>query len=144
MERPDPYDLQRFVQAQEQGGTYAQAFAELRRGRKTGHWMWFVFPQIAGLGQSPTSRHFAIRSLDEAKAYLAHPVLASRLLECAGAVAAVIDRTAPEIFGAVDAQKLRSSMTLFREAAPDVHVFERVLDRYFDGALDSETLKRIG
>jgi uncharacterized protein (DUF1810 family) len=143
LDRQDPYDLARFVRAQDEGGTYDEALAELRRGRKTSHWMWFVFPQIAGLGQSPTSRHFAIRSLDEAKAYLGHPILAPRLMECAGAVAAITNRTAGEIFGAIDAQKLRSSMTLFQHAAPDVPVFGMVLDRYFDGDADSETLKRL-
>jgi uncharacterized protein (DUF1810 family) len=139
----DPYDLDRFVLAQDQGGTYDNALAELRRGRKTSHWMWFIFPQIAGLGQSPTSRHFAIRSIDEAQAYLAHPVLGVRLTECAEVVAATSDRTAPEIFGSIDAQKLRSSMTLFRQAAPDASVFTTVVERFFDGEPDPETLKRV-
>src|ERR1700757_3448214 len=109
----DPYDLQRFVAAQDSGGTYEQARAELRSGRKRSHWMWFVFPQIAGLGQSPTSRRYAISSLDEARAYLAHPVLGARLLDCARIVGELDDRSAEEIFGAIDAMKLRSSMTLF-------------------------------
>ena len=139
----DPYDLDRFVLAQDQGGTYDSALTELRRGRKTSHWMWFAFPQIAGLGQSPTSRHFAIQSIDEAQAYLAHPVLGVRLTECAEVVAATSDRTAPEIFGSIDAQKLRSSITLFRQAAPDVTVFTTVLERFFDGEPDPETLKRV-
>ena len=143
MNTEDPFDLQRFVAAQDAGGTYEQAAAELRGGRKASHWMWFVFPQIAGLGQSPTSRHFAIQSIDEAQAYLAHPVLGVRLTECAEVVAATSDRTAPEIFGSIDAQKLRSSMTLFRQAAPDATVFTTVLERFFDGEPDPETLKRV-
>jgi uncharacterized protein (DUF1810 family) len=143
LEGRDPYELERFVLAQDEGGTYYRALAELRGGRKTSHWMWFVFPQIAGLGQTATSRHFAIRSLDEAQAYLAHPVLGPRILECAEVVAATPDRTAVEIFGSVDAQKLRSSMTLFGRAGPDAAVFTQVLERFFDGAADPETLKRL-
>jgi uncharacterized protein (DUF1810 family) len=135
----DPYDLRRFVSAQDDGGTYDTALGDLRRGRKTSHWMWFVFPQVAGLGHSPTSRHFAIRSLDEARAYLAHPVLGPRLVECAGALAATEARTAEQIFGAIDALKLRSSMTLFLRAAPEQPVFAMVLDRYFDGEADLAT-----
>ena len=119
----DHPELDRFVTAQAAGGTYEQALAELRRGRKTSHWMWFVFPQIAGLGHSPTSRHFAIASLDEARAYLDHPVLGPRLRECAGVVAATTGRSAVKIFGGIDAQKLRSSMTLFARADPDEPVF---------------------
>jgi uncharacterized protein (DUF1810 family) len=139
----DPYQLDRFVLAQDQAGVYNTALAELRRGRKTSHWMWFVFPQIAGLGQSPTSRHFAIRSLDEAQAYLAHPVLGVRLLECAEVVAATSNLTAQEIFGSIDAPKLRSSMTLFGRAAPGAGVFSKVLEQFFDGEADPETLKRL-
>src|SRR4051795_3865404 len=115
----DPYDLQRFVEAQNTGGIYARAVEELRRGRKTSHWMWFVFPQIAGLGRSETSRYYAISSLDEAKAYLAHPVLGPRLRECAGLVVQAQGQSAEQIFGGIDAQKLQSSMTLFLRAAPD-------------------------
>ena len=137
----DPFHLQRFVDAQ--SGVIDRVYAELRAGQKGSHWMWFIFPQIAGLGQSPTSRHFAIRSIDEAQAYLAHPVLGMRLTECAEVVAATSDRTAPEIFGSIDAQKLRSSITLFRQAAPDVTVFTTVLERFFDGEPDPETLKRV-
>jgi uncharacterized protein (DUF1810 family) len=140
----DPYDLGRFVTAQDAGGTYGQATAELRRGRKTGHWMWFVFPQIAGLGQSPTSRRFAISSLGEARAYLAHPVLGPRLVECAGIVAQAQDRTAEQIFGELDAQKLHSSVTLFLRADPGAPVFARVLDRYFDGLPDPATDRLLG
>ncbi len=114
----DPYDLGRFVTAQDSGGAYARAVAELRRGAKVSHWMWFVFPQIAGLGHSPTARHFAISSVAEARAYLAHPLLGPRLTECAGIVAGRTGRTAEQIFGGIDALKLRSSMTLFRLADP--------------------------
>ena len=139
----DPYGLGRFVAAQNAGGTYEHALAELRRGLKTSHWMWFVFPQIAGLGQSPTSRRYAISSLDEARAYLEHPVLGPRMLECAGAVSATQGRSAAQIFGAVDARKLRSSMTLFLRASPAEPVFQRVLDRYFDGVANAATDQRI-
>src|SRR5664279_167552 len=139
----DPCGLERFVAAQNAGGTYEHALAELRRGTKTSHWMWFVFPQIAGLGQSPTSRRYAISSLDEARAYLEHPVLGPRMLECAGAVSATQGRSAAQIFGAVDARKLRSSMTLFLRAGPEEPVFQRVLDRYFDGVADAATDQRI-
>jgi uncharacterized protein (DUF1810 family) len=135
----DPYDLVRFVTAQDAGGTYGDATAELRRGRKTSHWMWFVFPQIAGLGYSPTSRRFAIRTLDEARAYLAHPVLGPRLIECAGIVAQTQGRTAEQMFGDLDAQKLHSSVTLFLRADPGVPVFTQVLDQYFGGLPDPAT-----
>ena len=139
----DPYDLRRFVAAQDAGRTYDQATAELRRGRKTSHWMWFVFPQITGLGQSPVSRLYAISGLAEAKAYLAHPVLGPRLVECAAIVAGLSGRTAEQIFGGIDALKLRSSMTLFRRAAPDEPVFRQVLDQYFGGKPDPATEQRI-
>ena len=139
----DPYDLKRFVTAQDAGGTYQQAVAELRRGRKASHWMWFVFPQIAGLGYSATSRMFAISSLDEARAYLAHPVLGPRLVECATIVAQTQDRTAEQIFGGIDAQKLRSCVTLFQRADPGQPVFGQVLARYFDGRPDPATDLRI-
>ncbi len=139
----DPYDLQRFVAAQDAGGTYRRATAELRDGRKDSHWMWFVFPQIAGLGYSQASRTYAISSLAEASAYLAHPVLGPRLTECAAILADLPDRTAEQIFGDVDALKLRSSMTLFMRAAPGEPVFRQVLDRYFGGETDSATERRI-
>ena len=139
----DPYDLQRFVAAQDAGGTYRRAAAELRNGRKDSHWMWFVFPQIAGLGYSQASRTYAISSLAEASAYLAHPVLGPRLTECAAILAGLRDRTAEQIFGEVDALKLRSSMTLFMRAAPGEPVFRQVLDRYFGGETDSATERRI-
>jgi uncharacterized protein (DUF1810 family) len=138
------FDLDRFVAAQDQGGTYEQALAELRRGRKTSHWMWFVFPQLAGLGQSPTSRHFAISGLPEARAYLAHPVLGPRLRECTTVVAGIGGRTAREVFGGVDAQKLRSSMTLFQRAAPDEPCFGDVLEAFFDGEPDPLTQRLLG
>ena len=142
----DPFDLDRFVRAQE--GTYDQAVAELRRGRKTSHWMWFVFPQIAGLGRSPTAQHFAIGSLDEARAYLSHPVLGPRLREAAVILADEIPQqpgvTAESVMGGIDAVKLRSSMTLFDRAADGSEaVFQRVLDRWFGGELDPATLERI-
>jgi uncharacterized protein (DUF1810 family) len=139
MTADDPYDLRRFVTAQDEGGTYSRAAAELRRGRKTSHWMWFVFPQIAGLGHSPTSRLFAISSLDEARAYLAHPVLGPRLIECATIVAQAQGRTAEQIFGSLDAQKLRSCVTLFSRADPGQPVFGQVLAQYFDGRPDPAT-----
>jgi uncharacterized protein (DUF1810 family) len=140
---PDPYDLERFVAAQNAGGTYARALAELRSGRKTSHWMWFVFPQIAGLGHSPTSRKFAISSLPEAQAYLGHAVLGPRLIECARVVAEAHAGTAEQIFGGIDAQKLHSSMTLFLRAAPAEPLFGLVLDRYFDGRPDPATDERV-
>lgn len=139
-------DLVRFVDAQNSGGTYASALAELRRGRKASHWMWFVLPQIAGLGQSPTAVHYGVRGLDEARAYLAHPVLGPRLLECADALAG-LDATDPvEVLGGIDAVKLRSSMTLFAHAAADDETrehFTAVLDQYFGGEEDAATLARI-
>jgi uncharacterized protein (DUF1810 family) len=139
----DPYDLQRFVTAQDAGGSYDQAAAELRRGRKTSHWMWYVFPQIAGLGHSPVARMYAISGLAEAEAYLAHPVLGPRLAECAAIVGGLSGRTAEQIFGGIDALKLRSSLTLFLRAAPDHPVFRQVLDQYFGGKPDPATEQRI-
>jgi uncharacterized protein (DUF1810 family) len=136
---PDPFDLARFVVAQNAADSYRQAVAELRNGRKISHWMWYVFPQIAGLGQSATSKLYAIGSMDEASAYLAHPVLGPRLRECAGILTGLSGRTAAQIFGGTDAMKLRSAMTLFRHAAPDEPVFGEVLDQYFGGAPDSAT-----
>ena len=137
-----PFDLQRFVDAQDAGGTYAAALAELRAGRKTTHWMWFVFPQVAGLGRSATAQHYAISGADEARAYLAHPVLGPRLLECARALAALDTRDPVAVLGGTDAQKLRSSMTLFA-AVSDEPVFAEVLDRYFAGARDEATTARL-
>lgn len=137
----DPYDLARFVEAQ--AGTYDDALDELRRGRKRSHWMWFVFPQIAGLGSSATARRYAIASLDEARAYLQHPVLGPRLHECAEAMLGNTEATAQQILGEVDAMKLRSSMTLFQLAAPQETVFGRVIARFFEGAPDGETIRRV-
>lgn len=136
-----PYDLERFVA--EQDRDYETVLGELRRGRKSSHWIWFIFPQIAGLGHSAMSQHFAIGSLDEARAYLDHPVLGRRLRECSRLVLAVEGRTAEEILGSTDAMKLRSSMTLFHRAAPDEPEFGLVLDRYYDGAEDEATLARL-
>ena len=130
-------DLDRFVAAQ--AGVYDQALAELTAGRKRTHWMWFIFPQIAGLGSSPAAQRYAIPSLDEARAYLAHPVLGPRLRECARALLAVDGRSARDILGHPDDLKLRSSMTLFARAADDPEVFQAVLDRYYDGP-DPRTL----
>jgi uncharacterized protein (DUF1810 family) len=135
----DPHDLRRFVTAQNEGGTYERALAELRGGGKTSHWMWFVFPQLAGLGGSAMSRTYAIGSLAEAEAYLDHPVLGARLRECARAIAEHDDRSAREILGEVDAVKLRSSMTLFSRAAPEEPSFPQVLDLFYDGRPDPET-----
>jgi uncharacterized protein (DUF1810 family) len=136
-----PPDLERFVEAQQR--VYDGVLAELRNGRKAGHWIWFIFPQIAGLGHSAMSQHYAIGSLDEAIAYLAHPVLGARLCECAGVVLAIRGRTAQEIFGSIDSMKLRSSMTLFHRAAPDETVFAQVLDRYYGGVADEATDARL-
>jgi len=135
----DEFDLGRFVAAQEQGGTYEAAVAELRSGRKRSHWMWFVFPQISGLGQSPISRKYAISSLAEARAYLAHEILGPRLVECARIVGALNASSAEDVFGGIDAMKLRSSMTLFARADPTNPVFAEVLEAYFGGEPDGAT-----
>ena len=137
------FDLQRFVDAQDDRGTYDRAVEELRAGRKRSHWMWFVFPQIAGLGRSPMARRYAISSLDEAKAYLEHPVLGPRLLECTRIVAELGASDARDVLGPTDAMKLRSSMTLFEAAAPDERVFAEVLERYFGGVRDDATTARL-
>jgi uncharacterized protein (DUF1810 family) len=139
---PVPYDLARFIDEQER--VYDGALEELRRGRKTGHWIWFIFPQVAGLGYSAMSRRYAISSLDEARAYLAHPVLGARLRECTAAVLASTGRTAEEILGSIDALKLRSSMTLFHRAAPDEPLFRQVLDRYYGSVADAATDALLG
>ena len=136
------FNLQRFVEAQET--VYAAALAELGRGRKQSHWMWFVFPQIAGLGSSPTAQYYAIVSLDEARAYLAHPVLGPRLLECIEAVLAHRGQSAEAIFGGVDAMKFRSSMTLFEAASDGSGAFGAALDAFYDGERDAATLQLIG
>ncbi|THJ66493.1 DUF1810 domain-containing protein [Arthrobacter echini] len=135
----DPYDLARFVDAQDAHNTYEQALTELRAGRKRGHWIWFVFPQIQGLGSSPTSVRYAISSLDEARAYLSHPVLGPRLLECVHALLNLEGNDPVEVLGGIDARKLQSSMTLFNLAAPQELWFKAVLDRYYGGAEDLAT-----
>ncbi|MDQ0768943.1 uncharacterized protein (DUF1810 family) [Pseudarthrobacter defluvii] len=135
----EQFNLDRFVAAQNSGGTYEQALGELQVGRKSGHWMWFIFPQVSGLGQSATSRKYAISSLAEARAYLDHEVLGPRLLECALVLANHADRSAEEILGGIDAKKLRSSMTLFLRAAPGETVFKTVLAQFFDGEPDPAT-----
>ncbi|WP_427135829.1 DUF1810 domain-containing protein [Pseudarthrobacter sp. S9] len=140
----DPYDLERFVTAQDADGTYRQAITELRSGTKRSHWMWFIFPQIAGLGRSETSRKYAISSLDEARAYLRHQVLGPRLIDSARAVAALQGLTAGQILGSIDARKLHSSMTLFLRAAPDEPLFQGVLDHYFGGLPDPATEQLLG
>jgi uncharacterized protein (DUF1810 family) len=140
----DQYNLARFVTAQDSDGTYRRALGELLSGSKQSHWMWFIFPQIAGLGRSPMSRTYALSSLAEAQAYLRHPVLGPRLSESAHAVCAVQGRTAVQIFGAVDAKKFHSSVTLFLRADPQEPVFRGALDQYFDGVPDAVTDQRLG
>ncbi len=140
----DPVGLDRFVAAQNQADTFATAVAELRAGAKRRHWMWFVFPQIAGLGQSPTSRRYAVASLEEARDYLAHPVLGPRLIECARILCELEGKTAQDIFGGIDAIKLRSSMTLFARADPSSPMFGQVLDAYFGGVPDEATERLLG
>ena len=137
-DRDDPFDLGRFISAQE--GIYDSVLAELRRGQKRSHWMWFIFPQIDGLAHSSTSKHYAIKSIEEARQYLNHPVLGTRLLECAETVLAVEGRSVSEIFGYPDDLKLKSSMTLFAYVAEPHSVFVRVLDKYFQGEQDFRTL----
>ncbi len=137
----DRFNLQRFVDAQ--APVYDEVRRELRAGFKQSHWMWFIFPQIAGLGTSATAVIYAISSLEEAKAYLTHPVLSARLKECAELALVVEGRTARQIFGTIDEMKFRSSMTLFAEAAPEGSVFEQCLEKYFGGAADPATRTRI-
>ncbi|ATE65575.1 DUF1810 domain-containing protein [Rhizorhabdus dicambivorans] len=137
----DPFDLDRFVVAQE--ASHEGALAEIRRGRKRSHWMWFIFPQLAGLGRSPTAQHYAIRSLEEARGYLAHPVLGARLRSCVEALQDLEQGTADGVFGEVDAMKLRSSLTLF-EAASGERLFAAALERWFDGCRDAATLRLLG
>jgi uncharacterized protein (DUF1810 family) len=135
------FDLQRFVDAQSQ--TYDQALTELRAGEKRTHWMWFVFPQVAGLGRSGMAQRFAISGLEEARAYLSHPVLGRRLVESARALTALDTDDPAAVMGPVDGMKLKSSMTLFALAAPDEPVFREVLDHYFAGELDEQTTSRV-
>ena len=138
----DPYDLARFVDAQ--AADHARALAELRSGRKRTHWMWYVFPQLRGLGLSPMAQRYAVTGPAEAEAYLRHPVLGARLRECAEAVLAVEGRSAHDIFGSPDDVKLRSSATLFARVSPAGSVFHRLLDRHFAGAPDPQTLALLG
>jgi len=138
----EPYNLERFVAAQE--GVHERALAELRAGEKRSHWMWFIFPQIAGLGFSPMAQRYAIGSLDEARAYLAHPVLGDRLRACTAAVNGVTRRSAHALFGSPDDVKFRSSMTLFTRAAPEEPLFAAAMARYFDGEPDPLTLAKLG
>lgn len=133
----DRFNLRRFLEAQE--SSYARARAELRAGRKTSHWIWYVFPQMAGLGFSHASAFYGISGLDEARAYLAHPILGPRLRECVEAMLATGDSAAEDVLGATDAMKLRSSVTLFAEAAPDDPLFRKALDRFFSGEADVKT-----
>jgi uncharacterized protein (DUF1810 family) len=139
----DPYRLERFVVAQDQLGIYQRALEELRAGEKASHWMWFIFPQVAGLGSSAMAREYAISSLAEARAYLAHPVLGPRLAECAEALLALDGLTAREVLGGVDAMKLHSSVTLFQAAEPAAAAFGAVLAKYFDDRPDVDTLARL-
>ena len=141
MKGEDPHGLERFVEAQARD--YDRALAELRVGRKRSHWMWFIFPQIEGLGFSPMSKRYAIRSLDEARAYLDHPVLGARLRECAEAVLGVEGRSAHDILGSPDDFKLRSCATLFARAAGKESVFHRLLDKYYEGEPDDRTVRRL-
>ena len=138
----DPYDLNRFVKMQ--AGVYTTALAEIRSGLKRSHWMWYLFPQFEGLGFSAMSHRYAIKSLDEAEAYLAHPVLGPRLIECVETLLNLEGRSAYQIFGPVDELKLRSSATLFATVSPEGSVFHRLLDKYFEGHPDERTLELIG
>ncbi|WIE78054.1 DUF1810 domain-containing protein [Curtobacterium sp. MCSS17_016] len=138
----DPFDLDRFVRAQQ--GVYDVALDELRRGRKSSHWMWFVFPQLAGLGRSATAVRFAITGVDEARAYLTHPVLGPRLLTATDVAHDAPARSADALLGGIDAVKLRSSMTLFARIAADPGPFVAVLDRWYDGAEDPATVRLLG
>ncbi len=138
----DPYNLGRFIQAQDEA--YQQALSEIRSGRKQSHWMWYVFPQFEGLGMSATSHRYAIKSVDEARAYLAHQVLGPRLRECAEGVLGVEAASAADIFGSPDDMKLRSSATLFAHVSPTGSVFHQLLDKYFQGQSDRKTLQLIG
>ena len=137
----DPYDLARFLSAQ--APVIDQVFDELADGEKRGHWMWFIFPQISGLGIGATSRRYSLRGLDEAKSYLDHPVLGDRLIHCSNLLLQVQDKTAEQILGEIDAIKLRSSMTLFARTSPAHAVFREVLDRFFEGREDESTVGKL-
>ena len=134
-----PFDLSRFIEAQR--GVYEQALAELEQGRKQSHWMWFIFPQIDGLGSSSTAKHYAIKSVAEAKAYLEHPLLGARLVKCCEALLNIRGKSASQIFGFPDDLKLRSCATLFSRVAGEGSVFSRVLDQYFEGKPDQRTIE---
>jgi uncharacterized protein (DUF1810 family) len=138
----DPYTLERFVDAQKED--YARAISELDAGRKRSHWMWYIFPQFEGLGASSTSRQYSVKSLAEAEAYLAHPILGPRLLACAEAVLRIEGRSAVAIFGSPDDMKLRSCATLFAAVSAEDSVFHRIIDRYFHGQPDDKTLRLLG
>ena len=138
----EPYDLDRFVQAQK--GDYDKALAEIKSGRKRSHWMWYIFPQIDGLAFSSTSKRYSIKSADEARAYLDHPILGRRLLECTEAVICIEGRSAAEIFGSPDDLKLRSCATLFACIQPPGSVFDRLIGKYYRGTRDSKTLQLLG
>jgi uncharacterized protein (DUF1810 family) len=140
--RDDPFDLNRFISAQAE--IYERVLSELRSGRKRSHWMWYIFPQIEGLGQSSTTRYYSIKSLEEARAYLDHPVLGPRLVQCAEAVLAIEGRMVSDIFGYPDDMKLKSSMTLFSSVAGPDSVFFSVLDKYFQGERDMHTVQLLG
>ena len=137
----DPYNLNRFVMAQE--AVYSDVVTELMQGRKSGHWIWFIFPQIAGLGHSPVSQRYSLSSIEEARAYNAHPILGPRLIECTNLVLAAKDRSVEQIFGALDALKFRSCMTLFSVADPENRIFQKAVDRCFEGEPDTLTLKAL-
>jgi uncharacterized protein (DUF1810 family) len=142
MDAADPFDLTRFIHAQERD--YEQAISEIRSGRKRSHWMWYIFPQFEGLGFSPTSRHYAIKSIAEAEAYLRHPVLGPRLLECVRATLGLEGRSASDVFGSPDDMKLRSCATLFASVSPTESIFEQILDKYFGGRRDEKTVELLG
>jgi uncharacterized protein (DUF1810 family) len=139
----DQYRLNRFLDAQNQADTYESAVSELRTGQKVGHWMWFIFPQVTGLGRSPMSREFGISSIAEAQAYFRHPVLGPRLIECTRILMGIEGRNARDILGGIDAMKLRSSMTLFMTAEPEEPIFREALAKYFHGSADQETIVRL-
>lgn len=133
------YNLNRFIEAQNRD--YDTALAEIRAGKKASHWMWYIFPQLKGLGRSSTSEYYGLSGIKEAQAYLSDPILKARLIEITDAVIAHKDKSAEEIFGGIDAKKLRSCMTLFSTAAPDIPVFEAVLEQFFHGVPDRNTLR---
>ena len=139
--RDDPFDLDRFISAQER--VYDRVLTELRSGQKRSHWMWYIFPQIDGLGHSSTTKHYSIKTMEEARHYINHSILGTRLLECADAVLTTEGRSISEIFGYPDDLKLKSCMTLFAAVADPGSVFDRVLDKYFDGQRDNRTLQLI-